>query len=287
MNELVVINTNDNGLNIFDYEGSDVRTIIRDGEPWFVAADVCAVLGIGNSRMATDRLDDDEKDGVSITDTIGRSQTVTAINESGIYSLIMTSRKPEAKVFKKWVTSEVLPAIRRTGAYSTQQKPPTTYLTALKELVAATEANERLALVNKEQQERIAYQEPKVAICNVICDIDDDMMPMADVARFFGGFGVKNFFKLLRKHKLLMGGEPEPTGKYAKSGHNQPYQTHQNAGYYAVKAYERFGQMSNQTYVKPKGIIWLGEQLVELGYIRRMADGSYRMLKGNLEDWID
>lgn len=95
----------------------------REGNPWWVLADVCKALEIGNSRMAACGLDDDEKDGVSITDSIGRMQTVTAINESGLYSLILKSRKPSAKRFKKWVTSEVLPSIRaaccccKTGGY--------------------------------------------------------------------------------------------------------------------------------------------------------------------------
>lgn len=101
---------------IFTFTSKTLRVVMRDGEPWFVAADVCAALTIGNSRMATDRLDDDEK-GVSSIDTPSGEQQMTVINESGLYSLILGSRKPEAKKFKKWVTSEVLPAIRKTGAY--------------------------------------------------------------------------------------------------------------------------------------------------------------------------
>lgn len=87
------------------------------GEPWFVAADVCAALTIGNSRMALDRLDDDEK-GVSSIDTHGGKQDMAVVNESGLYALILGSRKPEAKRFKRWVTHDVLPSIRKTGAYS-------------------------------------------------------------------------------------------------------------------------------------------------------------------------
>ncbi|WP_408737774.1 BRO-N domain-containing protein [Acetobacter senegalensis] len=94
-----------------------VRTIMLNGEPWWVLADVCKVLEIGNAPMAARGLDDDEKGGISITDSIGRTQTVTTINESGLYSIILKSRKPAAKRFKKWVTSEVLPAIRKTGGY--------------------------------------------------------------------------------------------------------------------------------------------------------------------------
>lgn len=94
----------------------DVRYEMIDGEPWFVANDVCNILGIVNSRDALSRLEDDEK-GVGITDTLGGKQEMNIVNESGLYNLIFQSRKPEAKKFRKWVTSEVLPSIRKTGKY--------------------------------------------------------------------------------------------------------------------------------------------------------------------------
>lgn len=100
------------------FEGRAIRvSTVESGEPWFVLSDVCQVLDISNPRDAASRLDPDERDGVGITDAIGRTQQTTVINESGLYSLIMTSRKAEAKQFKRWVTGEVLPAIRRTGGY--------------------------------------------------------------------------------------------------------------------------------------------------------------------------
>lgn len=102
---------------VFNFGSHSVRTIEQDGEVWFVAADVCHVLEIANPRNASARLDDDEKDAVQITDAIGRQQETTIINESGLYSLILNSRKPEARTFKRWVTHEVLPAIRKTGGY--------------------------------------------------------------------------------------------------------------------------------------------------------------------------
>lgn len=105
-------------LKVFEYENKrPFRIIDRNGEPWFVLADVCGELGIGNPSDAARRLDDDEKDALDIIDPMQRTQRATIINESGLYSLILTSRKPEAKRFKKWVTSEVLPSIRRTGRY--------------------------------------------------------------------------------------------------------------------------------------------------------------------------
>jgi prophage antirepressor-like protein len=104
-------------LQIFEYEEErQFRTLDIDGEPWFVLSDVCRELEIGNTSDAARRLDDDEK-GVATIDTLGGSQRTTIINESGLYNLILNSRKPAAKKFKKWVTSEVLPSIRKMGGY--------------------------------------------------------------------------------------------------------------------------------------------------------------------------
>ena len=93
-----------------------VRTVMRDGELWFVAADVCAVLEHSNSRKAVGVLDENEI-GVTIGYTLGGAQRMTIVNESGLYSLVFASRKPQAKAFRRWVTADVLPAIRRAGRY--------------------------------------------------------------------------------------------------------------------------------------------------------------------------
>lgn len=105
-----------NELMIFNYQSNNVRTVQKDGEPWFVLRDVCAVLGTTNDRNVAARLDADEK-GVHQLDTPGGMQSMTIINESGLYNVILRSDKPEAKPFRKWVTSEVLPTIRKTGSY--------------------------------------------------------------------------------------------------------------------------------------------------------------------------
>lgn len=104
-------------MQAFDFNDAAVRVTMRDDEPWFVAKDVCDVLAHSNSRMAIADLDEDEK-GVSITDTLGGPQKINLISESGLYALIFKSRKPEAKKFRKWVTSVVIPAIRKTGGYA-------------------------------------------------------------------------------------------------------------------------------------------------------------------------
>lgn len=100
----------------FNENNKPIRVEVVDGEPWFVAKDVCDALTIGNSRDAISRLDDDEK-GVSVVATPSGDQQMNIVNESGLYNLIFQSRKPEAKKFRKWVTSEVLPSIRKTGRY--------------------------------------------------------------------------------------------------------------------------------------------------------------------------
>ena len=105
--------------NVFEYGESKVRVVIKNGEPWFVARDVCDILKHTNSRVAVDRLDDDEK-GVSKVYTPGGLQEMTVVSESGLYALVLTSNLPEAKRFKRWVTHEVLPRIRKTGAYIAQ-----------------------------------------------------------------------------------------------------------------------------------------------------------------------
>ena len=112
----------------FPWTGGTCRIFIdKDGNPWWVAVDVCLLLGLGNSRQALSRLDDDEKMAVVINDTssngVSQRRRVSVVNESGLYALIFSSRKPEAKAFKKWVTSEVLPSIRKTGAYGHKPQP--------------------------------------------------------------------------------------------------------------------------------------------------------------------
>ena len=101
---------------VFNASNQQVRTVLLDGEPYFVAKDVCSILGISNNNDAVGRLDDDEKAGSVLPTQFGAKET-TIINESGLYHLIFQSRKEEARSFRKWVTSDVLPALRRTGLY--------------------------------------------------------------------------------------------------------------------------------------------------------------------------
>lgn len=114
-----------NGMQIFNYQDKQVRTVEKDGEPWWVLKDVCEVLEMGSPHKVAERLEEDERNQIPVTDSIGRQQETTIINESGLYNVILRSDKPQAKPFRKWVTSEVLPALRKTGSYSL--KPMTDY----------------------------------------------------------------------------------------------------------------------------------------------------------------
>lgn len=119
------MSSSESSLVPLDFEGRQVRVITDEqGEPWFVAADVCACLAIRNPSDALSRLDDDEK-GLGSTETPGGEQSMTTVNEPGLYNLVLGSRKSEAKRFKRWVTHEVLPAIRRKGTYSVPGIAPT------------------------------------------------------------------------------------------------------------------------------------------------------------------
>ena len=109
-------------LQNFNFNNLPVRTVLVNDEPWFVGKDVADILGYSNSRKALrDHVDDEDK-GVTKSDTLGGNQNITIINESGLYSLILKSKKPQAKQFKRWVTQEVLPTIRKHGAYMTDKK---------------------------------------------------------------------------------------------------------------------------------------------------------------------
>ncbi len=106
-----------NEIAVFNYESQQVRSIVKSGEPWFVLSDVCRVLGLSNPSKVVQRLETDERSNLKL----GRQGLATIINESGLYAVILRSDKPQAKPFRKWVTSEVLPSIRQTGGY--QIKP--------------------------------------------------------------------------------------------------------------------------------------------------------------------
>lgn len=145
-----------NDLQIFNNpEFGEIRTIEKDGEPWFVGKDVAAALGYERPTKAIlDHVDDEDKDEVPIQDSIGRSQNTPIINESGLYSLVLSSKLPTAKKFKRWITSEVIPSIRKHGAYMTPDK--------LEEVLLKPDTLIQLAQNLKAEQEKRRALEAKV-----------------------------------------------------------------------------------------------------------------------------
>lgn len=111
-----------NEIQVWNYESSEVRTVQVNGEPWFVLSDVCKVLELSTPARVAERLEKDEVSQTHTIDRMGREQKTTIINESGLYTVILWSDKPQAKPFRKWVTSEVLPSIRKHGSYSVQSQ---------------------------------------------------------------------------------------------------------------------------------------------------------------------
>ena len=147
-----------NELQVFRYRSIEVRTVEINGEPWFVLKDVCVVLGIADHKVVARRLDEDEVCQTPLTDSLGREQETTIVNESGLYNVILRSDKPEAKPFRKWVTSEVLPSIRKTGSYN--QKP-----------LSPVEMFAMQAQINLEQERRLKAVEQKQAVLDGVMDV--------------------------------------------------------------------------------------------------------------------
>lgn len=188
----------ENRMQVFnnDQFGS-VRTVVKDGEPWFVAADVCKALEIGNPTDVMRRLDDDERTLVSIE---GASNTlpVNVINEPGLYAVVLGSRKPEAKAFKRWITHEVIPTIRKTGGYVANDDlfVETYFGDADESMKSAFRATlERVRRLNEEkkalnetvavQSQQIAEMRPKVTYYDVILN-SPDAITMSVIAKDYG-----------------------------------------------------------------------------------------------------
>ena len=157
-----------NEITVFqnDQFGS-VRTIIRNGEPWFVAADVCRALELGDTHKAVERLDDDEK-GRSSIPTPGGAQELLMVNEPGLYALVLGSRKPEARAFKRWITHEVIPTIRKHGGYLT---PPT-----IEQLLDNPDLIVEMALKLKAEREKTTALERELLVAKPKAEYFDDLV---------------------------------------------------------------------------------------------------------------
>lgn len=190
-------------LQIFKFDNQNVRTMTIDEEPYFVGKDVATILGYSNSRKALiDHVDDEDK-GVTKCDTLGGAQNLAVINESGLYSLIISSKLPTAKKFKHWVTSEVLPAIRQHGAYLTDQKALD--IITNKDGLAGLLKQAADQLEQKDIQ--IKKLEPKALFADTVSASDDTIL-IGELAKILKGKGVNigqnRLFKWLRDNGYLI-----------------------------------------------------------------------------------
>ena len=180
-------------LQIFkNAEFGSVRTVTVEGEPHFVAKDVAEILGYSNPRDAINKHVDEEDKGVAKCDTLGGKQELTVINESGLYSLILSSKMPNAKHFKRWVTSEVLPTIRRHGLYAMDEvlANPDILINALLELKAERERNSNLQAMVAVQSQQMIEMQPKVSYYDVVLNCKD-LVAISVIAKDYGWSATK------------------------------------------------------------------------------------------------
>ena len=237
----------ENEIKIFENEEfGKVRTVVKDGEPWLVGKDVAEILEYKDTAKAIRTHVDADDKGVSILDTPGGKQKITVINESGLYGLVLSSKMPKAKEFRRWVTSHVLPTIRRTGGYvANEDMFIENYLPFLDEPYQNL-FRLQMTAINK-LNERIRHDQPLVEFANQVSNTDNliDMNAMAKLAVEENiPIGRNRLFRWLRENEILMSG-------------NLPYQKYIDRGYFAVKeSVFETGSMTKtyqQTYVTGKG----------------------------------
>jgi anti-repressor protein len=220
-----------NEIQQFMYSNQEVRSTVINGEPWFVAKDICDVLEIGNVGQAVSRLDSDEKADVILND--GRQDRLqTAVNEPGLYTLILGSRKPEAKQFKRWITHEVIPSIRQHGAYMT----PSTIEKVLTDpdfIIQMANQMKTEQEKNRLLQQKIEADKPKVHFAESV-EISKDSILVADLAKLLRQKGVE-----IGEHRLYKWMREE--GYLIKSGseYNRPTQRSMELGLFEVKTGHR------------------------------------------------
>lgn len=210
------------GLQLFNFENNQVRTLYVDGNAWFVGKDVADTLGYQNgSRDINRHVDKSDRIKIMLFDGNQNKETIV-INESGVYSLIFGSKLPNAKKFKHWVTSEVLPTLRKTGGY----EMPKTYLEALKAFTAEVEKNEMLSLENKIKTQQINELKPKADYTDRILKTTD-LMTTTQIAKDYG-MSAKQFNALLHDHKV----------QFKQNGQWLLYSQYQNKGYTSSETVE-------------------------------------------------
>ena len=244
-------------LEIFNNEEfGQVRSVEVEGEPYFVAKDIAIALGYSNPRKAIiDHVEEEDK-GVTKCDTLGGAQEITIINESGLYSLILSSKLPSAKEFKRWITSDVLPKIRKTGGYvNNDDLFINTYLPfaddTTKLLFKST-----LQVINN-QNKLIEEQKPLVTFANTVAN-SSDTIDMGEMAKLCSKEGLKigrnRLFETLREQKILM-------------SNNNPYQSYVERKWFeiieTVKHTSYGDKLFTKTMVTGLGQIKIIEKLKE------------------------
>ena len=244
----------ENNIQIFNNEEfGEVRTVMVSDEPWFVAADVCKALELSNPTVAVSRLDEDERAKFNL----GRQGEGIIVNEAGLYSLILGSRKPEAKVFKRWITHDVIPAIRKTGGYIQGEESMSDDDLIARALVMAQKKIELREQQLKEKDAQLELQKPKVDFADHVTDSDNaiDMGTFAKYAQKQGiTMGRNTLFKWLRDRGVLM-------------DNNVPYQRYLNAGWFRV--IELTYNTGSGQYTNPKTLVTGKGQVALINYIRK------------------
>lgn len=201
----------------FEFKGESLRALTNmAGEPWFVLKDCMSILDLGNPTETVKMFDDDEFSTTEVIDSIGRRQQAYIISEPGLYRLVMRSRKPEAKEFQRWVTHEVLPSIRKHGAYMTQQ--------TLDKALTSPDFLIQLATKLKEEQEKVKELEPKAQALDDFTNVEDRLL-VRDAAKVLSNAGTPIKEKQLREwmadHNWIFksGGFWRATAAHCTAGH--------------------------------------------------------------------
>lgn len=219
-----------NEIQRFEFKGAALRTLTdENGEPWFVAKDVCDVLELSNVGQALARLDDDEKSSITLNDGTPGNPNKAIVSESGLYALVLASRKPEAHEFQRWVTHEVLPQIRRTGGYIPATDADDDMTILAKAVMIGKRTMEQQQRKITEQQTRIVELEPKARFADAVAASDDTCL-IGELAKMLLQNGIpvgqNRLFRLLRAEGYL--------GK-SGSNRNMPTQRAMELGLFRIK----------------------------------------------------
>lgn len=212
-------------IQTFNFNSATLRTLTdATGEPWFVLKDCMSILGLGNPTETVKTFDDDEFSTTEVIDSIGRRQQTYIISEAGLYGLVLKSRKPEAKEFKRWVTHEVLPTIRKTGGYIPTSESDSDETIMAKALLIAQKTIERNAQQLRAKDRQIMELEPKAQALDTFTDIEDKLL-VRDAAKILSNSGTPIREKQLREWMAAndwiykTDGSWHATAKHCTAGH--------------------------------------------------------------------